>query len=93
MRGANAKFERRFAHIETRLAEAGRVPEGATLDEMEGLWAEAKAESGSLPNKRCGYKVRSLDRQAGGKPPSVTGRQVRGSTASADTTSARDFYK
>jgi nucleoside triphosphate diphosphatase len=43
LRGANAKFERRFAHIETRLAEAGRTPEKATLDEMEGLWAEAKA--------------------------------------------------
>jgi nucleoside triphosphate diphosphatase len=43
LRGANAKFERRFAHIETRLAEAGRTPDKATLDEMEGLWAEAKA--------------------------------------------------
>jgi ATP diphosphatase len=44
LRGANAKFERRFAHIESRLAEAGQTPESATLDEMEGLWAEAKAE-------------------------------------------------
>jgi ATP diphosphatase len=43
LRGASAKFERRFAHIETRLAEAGRTPENASLDEMEGLWAEAKA--------------------------------------------------
>jgi nucleoside triphosphate diphosphatase len=43
LRGANAKFERRFTHIETRLAEAGQTPESATLDEMEGLWAEAKA--------------------------------------------------
>ena len=43
LRGANAKFERRFAHIEARLAEAGRRPEGATLDEMERLWNEAKA--------------------------------------------------
>jgi ATP diphosphatase len=43
LRGANAKFERRFAHIETRLAEAGRTPEKATLDEMEELWVEAKA--------------------------------------------------
>ena len=43
LRGANAKFERRFAHIETRLAEGGRTPEGASLDEMERLWAEAKA--------------------------------------------------
>jgi ATP diphosphatase len=43
LRGANAKFERRFTHIETRLAEAGQTPESATLDEMEELWAEAKA--------------------------------------------------
>jgi nucleoside triphosphate diphosphatase len=42
LRGASAKFERRFAHIENRLAEAGQTPESATLDEMEGLWAEAK---------------------------------------------------
>ncbi len=42
LRGANAKFERRFAHIETRLAEGGRTPESASLDEMERLWAEAK---------------------------------------------------
>jgi nucleoside triphosphate diphosphatase len=44
LRGANAKFERRFAHIENRLAERGRTPESASLDEMERLWAEAKAE-------------------------------------------------
>jgi nucleoside triphosphate diphosphatase len=43
LRGANAKFERRFAHIESRLAEDGRTPESASLDEMESLWAEAKA--------------------------------------------------
>jgi nucleoside triphosphate diphosphatase len=42
LRRANAKFERRFAHIERRLAERGRKPEGADLDEMETLWLEAK---------------------------------------------------
>lgn len=42
--GANAKFERRFAHIEHRLAEGGRTPESASLDEMERLWVEAKAQ-------------------------------------------------
>ena len=42
LRAANAKFERRFAHIENRLAESGRSPENAGLDEMEALWAEAK---------------------------------------------------
>jgi nucleoside triphosphate diphosphatase len=44
LRGANAKFERRFAHIEHRLAEGGRTPESASLDEMERLWVEAKAQ-------------------------------------------------
>ena len=44
LRGANAKFERRFAHIEHRLAERGQTPEGASLDEMESLWVEAKAK-------------------------------------------------
>jgi nucleoside triphosphate diphosphatase len=43
LRGANAKFERRFAHIEHRLAERGQTPESASLDEMESLWGEAKA--------------------------------------------------
>jgi tetrapyrrole methylase family protein/MazG family protein/ATP diphosphatase len=42
LRGANAKFERRFHHIERRLAELGATPEAASLDEMEALWVEAK---------------------------------------------------
>src|SRR5579871_4175977 len=44
LRGANMKFERRFAHIERRLAERGRTPESVSLDEMEALWVEAKTE-------------------------------------------------
>jgi nucleoside triphosphate diphosphatase len=44
LRGANLKFERRFAHIERSLAERGQTPESASLDEMEQLWAEAKAK-------------------------------------------------
>ena len=47
LRQANLKFERRFAHIETRLAERGQTPESASLDEMERLWAEAKAKERS----------------------------------------------
>jgi ATP diphosphatase len=42
LRAANAKFARRFAHIEHRLAESGRRPETADLEEMEALWVEAK---------------------------------------------------
>ena len=43
LRGTNAKFERRFGHIEARLAEAGRKPAEASLEEMDALWNEAKA--------------------------------------------------
>jgi ATP diphosphatase len=40
--GANAKFTRRFGHIEARLAAQGRVPANATLAEMDQLWNEVK---------------------------------------------------
>ncbi len=43
LRGANAKFERRFASIEHALAAGGKTPEHATLAEMEALWQAAKA--------------------------------------------------
>jgi nucleoside triphosphate diphosphatase len=49
LRGASAKFERRFAHIESRLGEAGRAPTDATLDEMEALWSEAKQRERQAP--------------------------------------------
>jgi MazG family protein len=44
LRGANAKFIRRFRRIEAWLAETGRRPEDSTLDEMDALWNRAKAE-------------------------------------------------
>ena len=42
LRQANAKFIRRFAAIEARLAHDGRTPEGSDLEEMDRLWNEAK---------------------------------------------------
>jgi len=42
LRGANAKFEKRFAYIERTLAARGRSLEEATLEEMDALWDEAK---------------------------------------------------
>jgi MazG family protein len=42
LRGTNAKFRERFGYVERKLAERGKTPEGATLDEMEALWQEAK---------------------------------------------------
>jgi MazG family protein len=43
LRGANGKFMRRFRSIEAALANQGRKPEDATLEEMDQLWDEAKA--------------------------------------------------
>jgi ATP diphosphatase len=42
LRGANAKFERRFKAIERGLADQGRSAQEATLEEMERLWIAAK---------------------------------------------------
>jgi MazG family protein len=43
LRDANAKFERRFRYVETRLREQGRSTSEATLEEMDKLWDEGKA--------------------------------------------------
>lgn len=43
LRGANAKFVRRFRFIEEELAKAGKSPDQSTLEEMDGLWNAAKA--------------------------------------------------
>ncbi len=42
LRATNDKFERRFGYIERRLADQGRKPAEASLEEMEALWQEAK---------------------------------------------------
>src|SRR6056297_343651 len=44
LRGANAKFTRRFERIETLLAERGMRPEDSTLEDMDALWDRAKTE-------------------------------------------------
>lgn len=44
LRRTNAKFERRFREVERRLAAAGRAPGEASLEEMDALWDEVKAE-------------------------------------------------
>ncbi len=43
LRATNRKFERRFASIEQALADRGKAPSSATLDEMDALWDAAKA--------------------------------------------------
>ena len=42
LRRTNAKFRRRFAFIEHKLAERGKKLEDSTIAEMEALWQEAK---------------------------------------------------
>jgi ATP diphosphatase len=46
LRAGNRKFEQRFSRIEAALAESGRTPAEASLEEMESLWQAAK-ESGT----------------------------------------------
>jgi ATP diphosphatase len=44
LRGANAKFERRFRRMEALAAEEGTLLAGKTLDEQDAYWDRAKAE-------------------------------------------------
>lgn len=44
LRGANAKFERRFGHIENVLAFRGKSAADSDLAEMDAIWDEAKAK-------------------------------------------------
>ncbi len=44
LRGANAKFERRFKGIEARLHATGRSPKESDLEEMDALWNAVKAD-------------------------------------------------
>lgn len=42
LRGTNARFQRRFAYIESAAAENGKAIEAMSLQEMDALWDEAK---------------------------------------------------
>ncbi len=44
LRATNAKFERRFAFIEAELASRGKMPQEASLSEMDALWNLAKTK-------------------------------------------------
>ncbi len=44
LRGANAKFTRRFQRIEDWIGETGRTPADSDLAEMDALWNRAKVE-------------------------------------------------
>ncbi len=49
LRGANRKFTRRFHAIEAVLAKDGRTPKQSTLEEMDGLWDQAKRDERGTP--------------------------------------------
>lgn len=44
LRKSNRKFKRRFQWMEDRLRESGRTADQASMDELEALWAGAKAQ-------------------------------------------------
>jgi MazG family protein len=46
LRDANAKFERRFRHVETQLAGEGLAPGDVDMARLEALWGVAKREIG-----------------------------------------------
>jgi len=53
LRATNAKFMRRFHHIEAQLAARGKTPAQSDLAEMDALWDDAKAlEKGLSPAVR-----------------------------------------
>jgi uncharacterized protein YabN with tetrapyrrole methylase and pyrophosphatase domain len=42
LRKTNAKFRRRFGHVEAGLRDQGQALKDSSIDEMEALWQEAK---------------------------------------------------
>jgi ATP diphosphatase len=58
LRSANAKFERRFGHIERALASQGRAPQDASLSEMDALWNEAKANETQSSSRQASKSER-----------------------------------
>ncbi len=46
LRAANAKFERRFRHVEAALATAGQAPGDVDMERLETLWLHAKRQLG-----------------------------------------------
>ncbi|MEO0484530.1 MAG: nucleoside triphosphate pyrophosphohydrolase [Pseudomonadota bacterium] len=49
LRGTNAKFTRRFEGIEAELARQGKTPETATLEEMDAIWNDFRAQDKVKP--------------------------------------------
>lgn len=52
LRKTNAKFERRFRHVESRLQAQGKQARDASLSEMDGYWDEAKVLERTQPKRQ-----------------------------------------
>ena len=52
LRKTNRKFRKRFEWMEARLHESGRAANQASMDELESLWQQAKAEERLAENPR-----------------------------------------
>jgi len=52
LRASARRFRDRFRHIELRLADQGKRPSDATLDEMDALWNEAKARAAAADRSK-----------------------------------------
>ncbi|UYG05418.1 nucleoside triphosphate pyrophosphohydrolase [Halomonas sp. LR3S48] len=59
LRDTNAKFERRFRHVEWALAECGMTPRDVDLDTMERLWQEAKRLESAVSETSVGHSESS----------------------------------
>ena len=57
LREANAKFQRRFEHMERSIEAGGRSLTEATLDEMEAGWQAAKAAEPEVPDAQAARSV------------------------------------
>ena len=64
LRGALRKFSRRFSHIERELAARGKTPAASSLDEMDGLWNQAKDRSRKKPPQRKRRTFRKMNDQS-----------------------------
>ena len=51
LRKTNRKFKRRFQWMEARLHESGRTADQASMDELESLWRQAKAQERQAAEK------------------------------------------
>jgi len=56
LRKTNRKFKRRFQWMEARLHETGRSADQASMEELESLWQQAKAQEKESESKRAAEK-------------------------------------